>query len=324
MAEDLEKFDSMLLAMAQQHTGGVKDLIETIVSFLGRKTDFFVGGEPGAWEKVVMDAFRKQEKMSRSEHEAKIKERQDADKRIKDIAEKKKREREVQESKITEVTDDEADKLLKEIEEKRHEMKDEPEEPAEEAPKDSKNDDDSDNDDPKEKGKLKPNSGNGCDFPNYKWTQTLEEIELRIPLSMTARPRDLCVVINRKNLKAGIKNQEAIIDGDFQHDVKVEECSWVIQDGRILVISIEKVNKMNWWSKLINTDPEIATRKINPDPSKLSDLDDETRGLVEKMMFDQRQKEMGLPTSDEQKKQDVLKKFMEQHPDMDFSKCKFN
>ncbi|XP_014286629.1 nuclear migration protein nudC [Halyomorpha halys] len=307
-----EKFDGMLLAMAQQHEG-IKDLLDTFFSFLARKTDFYIGAQAEAARSLVLDSFEQHQSHANLAAEKKRNENAEAERKRKERLTAK------ETPKVMEISEEEAKRI--EAEEKRRKAEQE-EAVLEKTLADAKNDDS----DSEDEHRMVPNSGNGADFENYRWTQTLQEIEIRIPFrtTFTLKAKDLLVDIQKKHLKIGVRGIELLIDGEFEHEVKMEESTWVIEDGRNLTLTLEKVNKMEWWSKLFVHDPEIATRKINPEPSKLSDLDGETRGLVEKMMYDQRQRELGLPTSDEQKKKDMLKKFMEQHPEMDFSKCKFS
>lgn len=125
--------------------------------------------------------------------------------------------------------------------------------------------------------------------------------------------------ITKKNVKVVISleklfisvNGVVLIDGKWKDKVNTEETYWTIEDGELdnykgkyMHINIEKwKNQTSWWSTPIQGDVEINTQKINPEPSKLSDLDGETRSTVEKMMFDMRQKQQGLPSSDELQKQ---------------------
>lgn len=271
-----------------------------------------------------MSIFRIEGNRARETHRKKKVEREAEEKRRLDAKKRKEeQQRKEQESAIYEVTDEEAATLQREIDNEKAKNVSSFAVKNAAISKPLGNDVDDDKD-PKEKDRLKPNDGNGCDLEYYKWTQTLSEVELKVPLGKEVRSRDIIVKIGKKKLYVGIKGEPAIIDGELCEDVKTEESMWVLQDGKIIVVNLEKIKNMSWWKNLVKSDPEISTRKINPEPSKLSDLDGETKGLVEKMMYDQRQKELGLPTSEEQKKQDILSKFMQQHPEMDFSKCKFN
>ena len=77
-----------------------------------------------------------------------------------------------------------------------------------------------DEEDEADRGKIKPNSGNGADLEKYSWTQTLEELEVRVPLPMALRSRDLVIDIQKKRLKVQIKGQPPIIDDEMPHEVK--------------------------------------------------------------------------------------------------------
>merc|ERR1712176_793871 len=112
-----------------------------------------------------------------------------------------------------------------------------------------------------------------------------------------------------------------------RNSLNVGESTWVLdktygKNTKTVTIVLQKMKGMNWWNRVIVGDPTIDTSKIQPENSKLDSLDDDTRQTVEKMMYDQRQKMKGLPTSKEREQAAILEKFKAQHPEMDFSQLK--
>jgi len=174
-----EKFDGQLLHMAQFTDGGVQGMCDMFFSFLRRKTDFFTGSDADLEaeakriaKNLVLERFEHHAGMAMAAAGERKREKDAAEKRLKEQreAEKKRLEEESSNSsKITEITDEEAEKIIEEKKKK------------EEEPKIEENEDKIEEEEAEEdKGKIKPNVGNGADMDNYSWTQTLQEVSIRV------------------------------------------------------------------------------------------------------------------------------------------------
>jgi CS domain len=168
-----------------------------------------------------------------------------------------------------------------------------------------------------------PNAGNGGSGKGYTWTQTLSDVSITVAVPTGTVGRAVHCEFGDKTISMGLKEAGVagrILDGELGSAVRPDDCLWSIdRKDNTVSIHLDKVDRMGWWEYVVKGEPSIDVSKIEPGNSKLSDLDGETRGMVEKMMYDQRAKAAGLPTSDERRQQEMLKKFQEQHPELDLS-----
>lgn len=327
---DNERFDGLFLNLAQQLEGGIPQLMDIYFDFLRRRTDFYTGSSIDNAKDLVLKAFNKHADRARAELAEKQKRQDEYERkqREKKAAEAAAAKAEESQPRVMEITDEEEERILAEEQQKANgaEAATKPADaagaPAPARSADKEEDEDKEEENEEDKGKLKPNKGNGSQTDTYLWTQTLAEVEVRVPIPEGTRARNLDVVYTNDTLKVRVKGQPYLVDGKLHAKIRADDVLWNIEDGKTIVLTISKFNGMEWWSRLLEGEHEINTRKIVPENSKLDELDQETRGVVEKMMFDSRQKQMGLPTSEELQKQEMLQKFMAAHPEMDFSNVK--
>ncbi len=328
-----ERYDGLFMQVAQA-ANGIEPLFEHLFSFLRRKTDFFTA-PPEKISEMVMKSLKKQGELYDQDKAKKAAAKAKEEQKKKLEAKKKQEEQEksaaAKAATITPksaapaksgVAEDDVLEMTADGEFDASASVAPPKPPAETpivANASSKEGDDIEEDD-----KSPPPEGNGGSTDLYKWTQTLSEVTVNIPVPAGTKAKMLNVDLKNTSVRITLQGQsKPIVEGNFHKRIHMEDTLWQMVDG-VLVLFLSKENRMEWWKCVLIGDPEIDTKKVQPENSKLSDLDGETRQTVEKMMFDQRQKQMGLPSSDELQKQDMLKKFMAAHPEMDFSKAKFN
>ena len=142
--------------------------------------------------------------------------------------------------------------------------------------------------------------GNGGSTKDYKWTQTIQEITIAMPLPSNpdTRAKDLNVQIKQSAIEVNHKLlDKSLLNGEFIDKIRVDESTWSIESNLIL-ITLEKVDK-RWWNRVLEEDTESIAVSLVDKTHKISDYDEATQGMARRILFDQRQERLGLPSSDE-------------------------
>lgn len=122
----------------------------------------------------------------------------------------------------------------------------------------------------------------------YQWKQTLEEVTVSIALPAGTRGKDVVCKIENKHLLVKV-NSKTLIDGELCQPVKASECTWSIEDRKLLVVVLQKLKRHDAWTGLLVGQDAIDAVTL------------------EKM-----------------NKQMMLEKFQSENPGFDFSGAEFN
>lgn len=177
-----------------------------------------------------------------------------------------------------------------------------------------------------DEGKQVP-IGNGGSTSRYVWTQTLEEVTVHIPIPEGVRAKDLDVSISADSLsvhktKKNVAEEEVDVivtevnvenndnnynilplEGTLFARIRPSESTWTLEDSAggssnisTLQLILEKVQK-TWWETVISGDTPLIDATMVDSTRHIGTYDEETQAEIRRIMHDQRQERLGLPTS---------------------------
>lgn len=167
-----------------------------------------------------------------------------------------------------------------------------------------------------EEGKQIP-VGNGGSTSRYVWTQTLDEVTVHIPLPENIRAKDLDVAIGSNSIsirqKGGSSSRPDVflppIEGTLFARIRPSESTWTLETTTTttspshptmqlttLQLILDKAIK-TWWETVISGDNPVIDTTMVDSTRHIGTYDEETQAELRRIVFDQRQERLGLPTS---------------------------
>lgn len=146
--------------------------------------------------------------------------------------------------------------------------------------------------------------GNGGSTKGYKWTQTIDEcsVMLGIPkdlhgknLIVSIQPRS--ITVKTKTAMDGASEPTTFLHGTLSETIVPDESTWSLEGG-VLVLVLYKKSK-TFWKTILEGDEMIDTSLVDS-RRHIDEYDASTQSQIRKIIYDQSQMRLGLPTSDEQ------------------------
>ena len=132
---------------------------------------------------------------------------------------------------------------------------------------------------------------NGGVTQRYRWSQSMSELTVEIVLPARIESKsDVDVALTDSSVS--VKYQDKVlVHGVWGSRIRSGESTWIIEDGKSIILSLEKA-KHDWWESLLVGDPTIDTSKVES-KKRIDEYNPETQAAIRKILHDEHMKRTG-------------------------------